>query len=546
MEITVTVQGICKLSGVLALVVVLNGCVLSVDPVISESDATFDPRLLGMWEEVSGSDRAVISQAAENTYEIEYTSDGKVGRFEARLGRLGDRLVLDVWPAPRDNDLPQPYAGLLVAGHQILSLDFDQGEIRVAALEPDSLLAALRAGQVRLAYRHSEDQLVLHGTTEELRSALGPYFARSGALAEADQWRRAQGAGATGPLSPIEVPCFEASPWREADQIFHRDPHWVGADGASSVDLGGGRILWLFGDTWIDPSGTGTRRGARMVSNSVAIQRGTDPTTATITFYWGRAADGSPDAVFPNRGGESLWFGNGVRVGDRLVLFFARTIRGTGTGLGFECVGWTAVMVENPDEEPSAWQVRELETPSNPLGILVGFAAIIQQGEYVYAFGSQNPVKSHPIFGARWPAEEVRRGNLRQPEWWAGERLGWISDSSDVQRWPLFENGQSDLTIHSDQVDQRFLEVQTQGFGPADVMMRAAPTLTGPWSAPRMVYRPPEYYRPNVMIYSAKAHPELTGGDLVLTYATNTFEFAEQLTDRLIYYPRFVRLTRCR
>ncbi len=283
-----------------------------------------------------------------------------------------------------------------------------------------------------------------------------------------------------------------------------------------------------------------------MVSNSVAIQTGTDPTTATITFYWGHAADGTPDAIFPDRGAESLWFGNGVRVGDRLVLFFARTLRGTGTGLGFEHTGWTAVMVENPDDEPSAWRVRPLETPSNPLGILVGYAAVVQLGEHVYALGSQNPVKSHPIYAARWPAEEVRRGNLRQPEWWAGERLGWVADSSSEQRWPLFENGQSELSVHVDPATKRFVEVQTFGFGPSDVMMRAAPTLTGPWSAARTVYRPPEYYRPNVMIYAGKAHPQLTGGDLVLTYATNTLEFSEQLTDSLVYYPRFVRLTRCR
>lgn len=125
----------------------------------------------------------------------------------------------------------------------------------------------------------------------------------------------------------MNAPCFEASAWHEADQLFRRDPHWVGADVASSVDLRVHRTLWLFGDTWIDASGKGTRKGAHIVSNSVAIRVGIDPTAAVITFYWGKVANGKPDAMFPDRNGESLWFGNGARVSDRLILFFARTIR---------------------------------------------------------------------------------------------------------------------------------------------------------------------------------------------------------------------------
>ena len=537
------VRMLLKVGMALGLAASAGGCVLSDEPVILDSDATFDFRLLGVWEEVSGSDHAVVSRAAEDTYAIEYSSNGDVGRFMARLGRLGDRLVLDVWPTPGVKELPKPYAGFLVAGHWLLTLDVNPDEIRMSALEPDLLLANLRAGKVRLAHRLIDDKLVLSGTTRELRSALGRYLARSGALAEVWVWHRAQ---ATGPLHPVEVPCFEAAAWREADQIFHRDPHWLGADVASTVDLGSGRILWLFGDTWIDPSGRSTRRSACMVSNSVAIQTGTDPTTASMTFYWGKTPDGRPDALFPDRDRESLWFGNGVRVGNRLVLFFARTLRNTGSGLGFEHISWTAVMVENPDDEPSIWQVRELDTPANPLGILVGFAAVVQQGDYVVALGSQNPVKSHPVFAARWPAEAVRRGSLGQPEWWAGESQGWIPDSSNVQRWPLFEHGQSELSIHKDQATGRFIAVQSQGFGAADVVMRAAPAFTGPWSAPQMLYRPSEYHQPNIMIYAAKAHPELTGGDLILTYATNTFEFDEVLADSLVYYPRFVRLSRCK
>ena len=55
----------------------------------------------------------------------------------------------------------------------------------------------------------------------------------------------------------------------------------------------------------------------------------------------------------------------------------------------------------------------------------------------------------------------------------------------------------------------------------------------------------PEHHQPNVMIYAGKAHPQLSGADLVVTYATNTGKFSEHLTNPLSYYPHFVRLTRC-
>lgn len=528
-----------------SLLVVLGGCVVSVDTIVPASDAIVDLRLVGTWEEVSGADRAVISRESDHTYAIEYTSGGESSRFQARLGSLGGRAVLDVWPTPRDGELPDAYAGLMVGGHGLLVLDIGSDEVGVAALEHDSLLARLRTEQLRLAHRRVGDQLILQGTTEELRAALGSHLGDPGALTKPNVWRRTSATGPLGPPTPVAVPCFEASAWREADRLFRRDPQWVGGDGASSVDLGDGRILWLFGDSWIDPTGQRMRQGAHIVSNSVAIQVGTDPATASIRFYWGRAADGSPAAFIPDDGDERHWFGNGVRVGDRLLLFLNR-IRSAETGIGFESVGWHAWMVENPDAEPSMWRVVRLATPANPLGVLVGFAAVLRLREHVYAFGSQDPVKSHPIFAVRWSVEEARQGDLSRPEWWAGGGSGWVSDSSTTPRQPLFENGQSELTIHADGATERFLAVQTAGFGPADVMMRAASTLTGPWTEPRMVYRPSEYHRPNVMIYSAKAHPELTGADLVVTYATNTFQFAELLSDSLIYYPRFVKLTLCR
>jgi len=545
MKIVSTIRAMWKLGGILEFSVVLAGCVVSVDPVVPESEATFDPRLLGNWVEVSGSDRVAISRAAGRDYAIEYSnSDGEVSRFGARLGPLGESMVLDVWPAPRETDLAESYRGLLLEGHGLFTLDIGADEIRWAVFEPDSMLAALHTGELGLAHLGSRDRLILQGTTEQLRSVLGPYLARSGALGKPSVWRRDPSAEPEAVIqAPAATPRFEVSPWPEADLLFHRDPHWAGSDGAYSVDLGNGRTLWLFGDTWIDPSGRHTRRGAQMIGNSVAIQTGSDPSRAAMTFCWGKTVDGRPASFFGAQEGHRFWPGQGVRLGDRLVLFLVR-VRNTSEGLGFESAGWSAAMVENPDDEPSRWRVTWLETPPNPLGVNV--AGVLNWDGHVYVFGSQEPVKSHPIYVVRWPVEEVRKGNLQAPEWWAGVDLGWVADSSSTPRWPVFENGQSEFTVHYDNLARTFLAVQTVGFGSADLAIRSASELTGPWTEPRMLYRPSEFYRPNIMIYAAKAHPALTGADLVLTYATNTFQFSEAISDSLSYYPRFVRLKRCR
>lgn len=74
--------------------------------------------------------------------------------------------------------------------------------------------------------------------------------------------------------------------WPEADRLFQKNDYWIGGDGAYSVDLGSGRILWMFGDSWIDTTGLGRRENAVMVSNTLALQEGYDPVSAKIQFFW--------------------------------------------------------------------------------------------------------------------------------------------------------------------------------------------------------------------------------------------------------------------
>jgi hypothetical protein len=45
---------------------------------------------------------------------------------------------------------------------------------------------------------------------------------------------------------------------------------------------------------------------------------------------------------------------------------------------------------------------------------------------------------------------------------------------------------------------------------------------------------------PNVLVYAAKGHPELTGAPFIATYATNSTDLSTLVSDMSLYFPRFV------
>jgi hypothetical protein len=257
---------------------------------------------------------------------------------------------------------------------------------------------------------------------------------------------------------------------------------------------------------------------------------GNDPLTATLTYF--------PDAVPLFKGeddNEWLEFGRGVRVDQRLLLFLAR--KREDKHRMSELVGWTAILVENPGDEPPAWQSRRFEIPASVLQFFDdGDPTFLHLGSHVYILGPATASNlARPVHAARWRDEAIAAGDLSAPEWWAGKQLGWVPDTLLARRIPLFEGWQPGLTVHRDPGTGLFIAVYaSEENEAADLMMRAAPTLVGPWSDGRMVYRPPEYYRQYPGISRPMAHPDFTGADLVLSYRHDW------------QHQRLVRLSRCR
>jgi Domain of unknown function (DUF4185) len=329
---------------------------------------------------------------------------------------------------------------------------------------------------------------------------------------------------------------IHAEPWLQADALFHSNPKWLGGDDAYSVDLGNERVLWLFADTFIATSVKNTRSESVLLKNSVAIESGYDPSTASIRFYW-RTHGSKPQSFFAGHGDVWYWPGDGIIVGDKLFIFLI-AVRKIQTGLGFELAGWETIVVPNFRSSPSEWKMRRVKSPPNNFGVFVS-GSVIQVDDYVYAYSYQE--SGAKICLVRWAAAAVANEDLSSPEWWDG-KAGWVLQR-DLRQAPTAQasDGQAEFTVNFQPSLNQFLMIQTVGAGRADVGFRRADTLTGPWTTLESFYRPLEYQVPDIMIYAAKYHPELKGAPMVLTYVTNTFKLDEVVAASNLYYPRFLK-----
>lgn len=351
------------------------------------------------------------------------------------------------------------------------------------------------------------------------------------------------------PSASQSVQSLPGRAFPEAEVLFHRDPRWLGTGTALSVPLAVDRALWLFGDTFIATSQAHTRAEAKLVRNTIAIQRGADPRTAAITFHERQSSDGSPASFFPEKGDRWYWPGQGIRLkeGPLVIFLYAMIAKPSqDSGFNFANVGYAVAIIDNPDTSAALWRPRIVDRP--PMAFdAVPARAVVQDGAYIVALAIRQE-GTHAGALVRYPEDRLAKGDMASAEWWAGAERGWVPEAALGAGGPTFvlDDAGNECSLHWDARTGSFIHIASYGFGASTIGMRTAPTLTGPWSAPVTIYRPPESDGPNPFVYGAKAHPELVGpgaADLVVTYITNSFTFDDLFTwqgERSLYWPRFV------
>lgn len=332
-----------------------------------------------------------------------------------------------------------------------------------------------------------------------------------------------------------EAPRLEYESWQAADLLFRKDRLWRGGDAAYSADLGAGRVLWLFGDSFVGDGEGDTRSGRRMARNSIAVQHGYDPSCATIDFYYDDAGK-EPAAFIAGSGDEWLWPGPAQKVGPVVLMMFTR-LEKHGEGIfGFRAVGSESRFLLNPSQPPAEWDMKSTPLPDPPAGVKLSTGALLLHDGYLYAYPVVEP-GSHDVYLARWSEDDVAGMDLTQPHWWTGS--GWSALPEDAAA--IVSNLQTEFSVTRGRNGQ-FRMVSVDGFGATNIIARTASSPEGPWSEPRVLFRPPESGREFIFVYSAKEYPHDRSRDLVFTYCTNHHDFWTLAGDMDLYFPRFVRL----
>jgi len=304
---------------------------------------------------------------------------------------------------------------------------------------------------------------------------------------------------------------------RQFTEFFRRTNGWTSGDGALSVPLSDGRVLWLFGDSHIDDFDpkTETTPCLFQVRNAGLIHDKSDSSNVRTLIASGPGSR----TWFKNSTNANEWFWPvcGFQEGKSVYVYLA-ALQKTGKG------GMWGFKAREHDclaklELPQLTSITYLPLPGfNGITFGQGF---VRDGEDVFAFGMKGHGIESDVFVAKFKASRPDAGWA----FWDGrEWSGTVSNAAPVA------HGRS-TSVHVCKVKDMFF-LTTTAFSVAcdqgkEIFMATARNPTGPFSSLKSIYTLDDVYQGHYpFFYFAVAHPEFINekNEILVTYSINGYE----------------------
>lgn len=307
---------------------------------------------------------------------------------------------------------------------------------------------------------------------------------------------------------------------------------WTGGDGTYSVPLPGGRVLWMFGDSFLDTVYADRSRPASgLVRNVFCIQHGAN----LLTLVSGTLDDPQPFVNTPDPDNNWYWPGDGTVSGDTVFVYMMNFVR-TGTG------AWDFAYVKTDliaFALPSVTELSRITVSADP-DILYG-ACVMEDGGYLYIYGSESSGLNKYCHVARVPLTSV----YSPWEYYNNTMDTWSASPPPVADGRLARSHSSLVDVSSQfsvfYKDGMYHLVTQEGFLGPTIYSYSGNSPTGPWRQRQILYITPETSG-SIFTYNAFVHPEYqnAAGYTLLSYNLNTSDFGELFSDADSYRPKFI------
>lgn len=321
---------------------------------------------------------------------------------------------------------------------------------------------------------------------------------------------------------------------------------WYGGDGAYSIDLDDGRVLWLFGDTFVsDQEGRQDRVDMKVVLGTTLAVSTCGADGQFRIRYFLKKDKGEFVSSFGEGEEEWLWPQDPFRVGQRLyvpLLSVQADPRVEGP-FKFRIAGHRIARIGDfAGPDPNRWSADYLDlTPGLPEGIQAFATTSVVQGDHVYFYPLYGATKDGlSLLGnilARIPLEGLE-DPARTIEFWTRDGR-WERGLDHARVKVVLEAAVSELSVRYHPEAGRWIAVYMSIRNRGDRMLyQTAEALEGPWSEPRALIAPiPEVdpagprYEAGNFCYAGKEHRAFSRGrKLVVTYVCNSSEDFENRT----------------
>jgi hypothetical protein len=117
-------------------VLVVTGCIPSLNPIYQSENIVFDPSVIGIWKQPGSKETWQFSKRDDKSYNLVYTNEeGEQGRFIAHLADIQGIRFLDLFPDVGQQDATSFYKLHLVPIHTIYLVRRTQPNLELAATE---------------------------------------------------------------------------------------------------------------------------------------------------------------------------------------------------------------------------------------------------------------------------------------------------------------------------------------------------------------------------------------------------------------------------